>query len=162
MDDSVFRHLCTFECALRVDEFWSILKSHYSGHSNMITKGITVQELREKIAGASIMSLASLNQSHPPPTSQCQQIRLRTNFYDLNRRYWTSWDPERYMKFTQMGPELQILQEELDNIMNRLIDIMKEEAVGLAYALRVTTSASMRTTCQRGSSFRMFLKIGCR
>ena len=47
---SIFRHICTFKCALRIDEFWHILKSHCSGHNSMITKEITVQQLKEKIA----------------------------------------------------------------------------------------------------------------
>ena len=55
------RLLCTFECAIRVDEFWSTLKSQYSGTNNMINKTITVQELREKIASTSVVNLGSLN-----------------------------------------------------------------------------------------------------
>ena len=42
--------LCTFECAIRIDELWYTLKDHYTGQNSMINKEITVRDLRDKIA----------------------------------------------------------------------------------------------------------------
>ena len=88
----ILKMLCTFECAIRIEEFWDTLRSQYSGTNNIINKTITVQELREKIAKTSVVDLGSLNQSHG---SHCQQIRLRTKFTPLTREYWDQWTFDR-------------------------------------------------------------------
>ena len=122
--------LCTFECAIRIEEFWDTLRSQYSGTNNMINKTITVQELREKIARTSVVDLGSLNQSHPPYNSHCQQIRLRTKFAPLTREYWGQWT------FEKMDADPQCTQPVLEKRIRLLHDILKEEAIGMAYAMR--------------------------
>ena len=122
--------LCTFECAIRIEEFWDTLRSQYSGTNNMINKTITVQELREKIAKTSVVDLGSLYQSHPPYGSHCQQIRLRTKFAPLTREYWDQWT------FDRMAADTQCSQEVMEKRVRLLRDILKEEAIGMAYAMR--------------------------
>lgn len=39
----ILEMLCTFDCAVRVEEFWDTLRSQYSGTNNMINKTITVK-----------------------------------------------------------------------------------------------------------------------
>ena len=122
--------LCTYECAIRVEEFWNTLKSQYTGTNNMISKSITVRELREKIAATSVVNLGSLNQSHPPYGSFCQQIRTRTKFAPLTRAYWEQWTFER------MAADSECTQEVMERRVKHMCDILKEEAIGMAYAMR--------------------------
>eukprot|EP00435_Cladocopium_sp_Y103_P069468 s49_g33.t1 len=126
----VLRFLCSYECAIRTDELWTTLKSQYSGTNSMITKDITVGQLRAKIASTSVSNLGSLNQSHPPLNSHCQQIRLRTNFANLSRIYWDDWHPSRLQRQDNWGTEL------LEKTCESLGKILKEEGCGLGYALR--------------------------
>ena len=87
-EKSIMQLLCTFECAIRIDELWDTLKDHYTGQNSMINKEITVKELRDKIANTSPTNLGSLNQTYPPYGSSCYQIRKRTNFEEIARRKW--------------------------------------------------------------------------
>ena len=95
----------------------------------MITREITVKELRDKIANTSPMSLGSLNQTFPPPGSICQQIRMRTNFEDITRRKWERWSFEALKAESPDGGEV-------EKRMDVLVGIMYEESYGLGYALR--------------------------
>ena len=67
-EKSIMQMLCTFECAIRIDELWDTLKDHYTGQNSMINKEITVKDLRDKIANTSPANLGSLNQTYPPQT----------------------------------------------------------------------------------------------
>ena len=60
-EKSIMQLLCTFECAIRIDELWDTLKDHYTGQNSMINKEITVKGLRDKIANTSPTHLGSLN-----------------------------------------------------------------------------------------------------
>ena len=135
-DNNPLRHLCTLDCAQAASDLWSILKTHYSGHSNMITKDITVAELREKISNTTWGSLGSLNQTHPPANGLCHAIRLRTNFHVMNRTTWYECSAEKHFKNTAFGTEMQITEAEMIAMTNNLIEIMKEDVVSMAYALR--------------------------
>ena len=128
-DGEIMKLLCTEECAVRIDEFWETLRDHYSGQNSMITREITVKELRDKIANTSPVSLGSLNQTFPPPGSICQQIRMRTNFEDIARRKWERWSFEALKAEAPDG-------DEVEKRMNILVGIMYEESYGLGYALR--------------------------
>ena len=128
-DGEIMKLLCTEECAVRIDEFWETLRDHYSGQNSMITREITVKELRDKIANTSPVSLGSLNQTFPPPGSICQQIRMRTNFEDITRRKWERWSFEALKAEAPDG-------DEVEKRMNILVGIMYEESYGLGYALR--------------------------
>ena len=128
-DGDTMKLLCSFECAIRIDEFWETLKDHYSRQNSMITKEITVKELRDKIANTSPMSLGSLNQTYPPPGSTCQQIRRRTNFEEITRRRWESWSFEAMKAESPDGAEV-------ERRVQFLVGIMYEESYGLGYALR--------------------------
>ena len=128
-DGEIMKLLCTLECAVRIDEFWETLKDHYSGQNSMITREITVKELRDKIANTSPMSLGSLNQTFPPHGSKCQQIRMRTNFEDITRRKWERWSFEALKAESPDGGEV-------EKRMQILVGIMYEESYGLGYALR--------------------------
>ena len=128
-DGEIMRLLCTLECAVRIDEFWETLKDHYSGQNSMITREITVKELRDKIANTSPMSLGSLNQTFPPHGSTCQQIRMRTNFEEITRKKWERWSFEALKQESPDGAEV-------ERRMHFLVGIMYEESYGLGYALR--------------------------
>lgn len=121
--------LCTFECAIRIDEFWDTVKDHYTGLNSMITKEITVRELRDKIANTSPTNLGSLNQTYPPYGSPCYQIRKRTNFEEIARRKWESWSFEAMQR---EAPD----KTEVENRIKYLVNIMYEESYSLGYALR--------------------------
>ena len=128
-DGETMKLLCTLECAVRIDEFWETLKDHYFGQNSMITREITVEELRNKIANTSPMSLGSLNQTFPPHGSTCQQIRMRTNFEEITRRRWERWSFEALKQESPEGAEV-------ERRMHFLVGIMYEESYGLGYALR--------------------------
>ena len=128
-EQSIMQLLCTFECAIRIDEFWETLKDHYTGLNSMITKEITVRELRDKIANTSPMNLGSLNQTYPPYGSSCQQIRQRTNFEEIARRKWESWSFEAMRR---EEPDRRVVADRI----RYLVNIMYEESYSLGYALR--------------------------
>ena len=128
-DGEIMKLLCTLECAVRIDEFWETLKDHYSGQNSMITREITVRELRDKIANTSPMSLGSLNQTFPPHGSTCQQIRMRTHFEDITRSKWERWSFEA---LKSESPDA----GEVERRMDFLVGVMYEESYGLGYALR--------------------------
>ena len=95
----------------------------------MITKEITVRELRDKIANTSPTNLGSLNQTYPPYGSPCYQIRKRTNFEEIARRKWESWSFEAMQR---EAPD----KTEVENRIKYLVNIMYEESYSLGYALR--------------------------
>ena len=135
-DNNPLRHLCTLECGQIASDLWNVLKNHYSGHSNMITKDITVAELKEKIANTNWGNMGSLNQTHPPGDSQCHAIRLRTHFLAMNRSTWENCSAEKHFENRSTGTFLKITEEEMVNMTNGLAEVMKEEAISMAYALR--------------------------
>ena len=118
-DAKILTLLCTFECGMRIDEFWESLRNHYSGTSNMINRSVSVQELREKIASTSVVNLGSLSQSHPPYNSQCHQIRQRSAFYNMTRVYWEKWTFEK-MKMESCS------MEELEKRVKTLCDVIED------------------------------------
>ena len=83
-----------------------------------------------------MMTLGSLNQSHPPPSSKCFQIRMRTNFYNLTRKYWTELHPQKFTVSSGEGSVINLSLEDLKNLIDKLVEMLKEDAVGLGYALR--------------------------
>ena len=126
-DNNPLRHLCTLECVQIASDLWSILKTHYSGHSNMITRDITVVELKEKMSNTSWGSMGSLNQTYPPANGQCHAIPLRTNFFVMNRSTWYDSSAEKHFKNTAYGIEMQITEEEMITMTNNLIEVMKDQ-----------------------------------
>ena len=128
-EQSIMQLLCTFECAIRIDELWDTLKDHYTGQNSMITKEITVRELRDKIANTSPTNLGSLNQTYPPYGSSCYQIRKRTNFEEIARRKWESWS---FDAMRREEPD----RSEVESRIKYLVNIMYEESYSLGYALR--------------------------
>ena len=128
-EKSIMQMLCTFECAIRIDELWDTLKDHYTGQNSMINKEITVRDLRDKIANTSPANLGSLNQTYPPYGSPCYQIRKRTNFEEIARRKWEKWSFE-VMRREEPEPS------EVENRIQYLVNIMYEESYSLGYALR--------------------------
>ena len=128
-EKSIMQLLCTFECAIRIDELWDTLKDHYTGQNSMINKEITVKGLRDKIANTSPTHLGSLNQTYPPYGSSCYQIRKRTNFEEIARRKWEKWSFE-VMQREAPGPD------EVEDRIKFLVNIMYEESYSLGYALR--------------------------
>ena len=128
-EKSIMQMLCTFDCAIRIDELWDTLKDHYTGQNSMINKEITVKDLRDKIANTSPANLGSLNQTYPPYGSPCYQIRKRTNFEEIARRKWEMWSFE-VMRREEPEPY------EVENRIQYLVNIMYEESYSLGYALR--------------------------
>ena len=95
----------------------------------MINRTVTVRQLREKISNTSIVNMGSLNQSHPPLNSMCQQIRLRGAWYQVTRVYWEKW------AFNAMERE----KTDMDTIEFRakvLWETLEGEGANLGYALR--------------------------
>ena len=128
-EKGIMKLLCTFECAIRIDELWDTLKDHYTGQNSMINKEITVKGLRDKIANTSPTHLGSLNQTYPPYGSSCYQIRKRTNFEEIARRKWEQWSFE-VMQREAPAPD------EVEDRIKYLVNIMYEESYSLGYALR--------------------------
>ena len=135
-DNNPLRHLCTFQCAQIASDLWSVLKTHYSGQSNMISRDITVAELKTKISNTSWGNMGSLNQTHPPQDSQCHAIRLRTNFLGMNRSVWENCNAERHTENQAYGVVLKIPEAKMIEMTNNLVEVMKEDVVSMAYALR--------------------------
>ena len=155
MRKSIMQLLCTFECAIRIDELWDTLKDHYTGQNSMINKEITVKELRDKIANTSPTNLGSLNQTCPPYGSSCYQIRKRTNFEEIARRKWESWSFEA-MRREEPEPS------EVENRIKYLVNIMYERELIASATHSDVTTPERPAARVRPSSSRTSWRTGCR